>query len=178
MVAFSCWFSIWWTGPGQAVIAAMSVLHVWSVTKGATGPRGLQFALLEGKTFKAWPKQELKQTEWPGMASKKSATTSSSSFPFSARSVSISVWTSQVLRISVGDLHIRSHAGDSLHYMDSSGIVLNTAGNWDLLRVPSCKAHPRAFILLLVNVGKLGKEKLKISISIWITDVWDFGTLC
>lgn len=54
-------------------------------------------------------------------------------------------------------MHVRSRAGDSLLYVESSGIILNTAGDLDLLRVPSYRAAPRAFILLLVNVGKLGR---------------------
>lgn len=42
LVAFGCWLSSCWAGQSQAAIAAMSVLHVWPVTKGATAPVAVQ----------------------------------------------------------------------------------------------------------------------------------------
>lgn len=134
------------------------------------------------KPLKRNPNKGKSRTEWPWMAFKKFATfsSSSSSFPFSSTSASISVWTSQIMRISVWDLHIRSHTGDSLHYMESSSIILNTAGNIDLLRVPAT-GLPQGLLCCSWPMwrnwaGEEEHKEWKISTCIWITDGWDFGT--
>lgn len=92
------------------------------------------------------------------MVSKKAATSSrGSSFPFLARSVSISIWTTQVKRISMRDLHATPWPGDSLRYLSSSELILTAAGGLDRLRISSYRTALRAFLLLLVNMCKVGR---------------------